>query len=62
MRAALTHAGGRSTPEAPLAWLRMEPAGEVADLRLTSWPGGRTEVLATCGYHGRPVRWAVPPG
>ncbi len=42
---------------APLAWLRMEPAGERADLRLTTWPGGDEQVLATAGYHGNPIAW-----
>jgi hypothetical protein len=60
LRQALATAGGQATPAAPLAWLRMEPAGAVADLRLTMWPGGAEEVLATCGYHGRPIRWRSP--
>jgi hypothetical protein len=60
IRAELAAHGARSTEEAPLVWLRMEPAGEVADLRLTSWPGGHEEVVGTTGYHGRPVSWAGP--
>jgi hypothetical protein len=55
--AALRDAGERSTSDAPLAWLRMEPAGDVADLRLTLWPGGEELLLAETGYHGDPVRW-----
>jgi hypothetical protein len=58
-RAALEHAGRSSTPDAPLAWLRMEPAGERAELRLTTWPGGDELLLATAGYHGRPVWWGA---
>lgn len=59
LRAAIEAAGARSTPRAPLAWLRMEPAGDVADVRLTTWPGdGVDEVLGTAGFHGRPIRWA----
>jgi hypothetical protein len=50
-------AGERATPSAPLAWLRMEPAGDVADLRLTTWPGATEAVLATSGFHGHPIRW-----
>ena len=58
MRAALERAGAAATAEQPVAWLRMEPATpEAADLRLTTWPGGAEEVLATAGYHGRDVRW-----
>jgi len=62
LRAALRDAGARATPDAPLAWLRMEPAGPVADLRLTSWPGGDEVVLGTAGYHGVPVHWGARPG
>lgn len=57
LRSALDDAGHRATEAAPLAWLRMEPAGDRAELRLTGWPGGHEEVLATAGYHGRPVWW-----
>ena len=55
LRAHLHDAGQRATAAAPLAWLRMEPAGAVADLRLTVWPGGQEEVLATAGYHGTDI-------
>ena len=60
MKAALHDAGERATAETPLTWLRMEPAGaEHADLRLTSWPGGTEEVLATSGFHGADIRWGA---
>lgn len=49
-------AGGRATAAAPLAWLRMEPAGERVEVRLTCWPGGSEQLLARVGYHGSPVR------
>ncbi len=55
--AVLDEAGGRATPSAPLAWLRMEPGGDQAETRLTRWPGSRTELLATSSYHGPPVAW-----
>ena len=58
MRAAITAAGERATEDAPVCWLRMEPAGDVADVRLRTWPGGAEEVLGTTGYHGPPVSWA----
>ena len=45
--------------DAPVAWLRFEPAGPVGDLRLTWWPGGEETVLATAEYHGIPVHWGV---
>lgn len=60
LRRALGVAGARATPDAPLAWLRFEPAGAVGDLRLTWWPGGEESVLATAEYHGVPVYWGTP--
>ncbi len=48
-------AGSRATADAPLAWLRMEPGGDHADLHLTIWPGGEERHLARAGYHGTPV-------
>jgi hypothetical protein len=46
--------------DTPLAWLRMEPgppqAGH-AELRLTSWPGGSSRLLAEVDYHGRWISW-----
>jgi hypothetical protein len=48
-------AGGRATQDAPLAWLRMEPDGDRAAVRLTVWPGGEDRLLARAGYHGSPV-------
>ena len=56
---AIETAGRRADAGAPVAWLRMEPAGDRAELRLTAWPGGRERVLATAGYHGQPVWWAA---
>ena len=49
-------AGEGATERAPLAWLRMEPAGERAEVRLTRWPGGEDRLLARVGYHGDPVQ------
>jgi len=51
----LDEAGARATSRAPLAWLRMEPPGELATVRLTTWPGGADRVIARAGYHGDPV-------
>jgi hypothetical protein len=61
MRAALHRRGSASSPAAPLAWLRFEPAGPVADVRLTWWPGGDEAVLGTAEYHGVPVYWGATP-
>lgn len=61
LRSAIEQAGARATADAPVHWLRMEPAGDVADVRMTSWPGTGDgpdeELLATTGYHGPPVTW-----
>ncbi len=51
----LREAAARATVDAPLAWLRMEPAGELAEVRLTVWPGGEERLLGRAGYHGSPV-------
>jgi hypothetical protein len=54
---AIEAAGSDAAADAPLAWLRLEPGGDQADLRLTTWPGGATRLLATSAYHGPPVVW-----
>jgi hypothetical protein len=52
----LSAAGGETDESEPLFWLRMEPAGERAEVRLTRWPGGEEQLLARVGYHGSPVQ------
>ncbi|MEO6125131.1 MAG: DUF2332 domain-containing protein [Ilumatobacteraceae bacterium] len=59
VRAAIMGAGARATTGSAMLWMRMEPAGAHADLRLTTWPGGGDEVLAHVGYHGADIRWLV---
>jgi hypothetical protein len=59
LRSVIEAAGRSATAAAPLSWLRMEPAGDRAELRLTAWPGGDEQVLATAGYHGSPIWWAA---
>lgn len=61
LRAALQQAGALATADRPLAWLRMEPAGRVTDLRVTTWPGGQERTLAHAGYHGQAVHAGPPP-
>ncbi len=51
----IREAGERADADAPLAWLRMEPNDDRADLHLTLWPGGEERRLARAGYHGSPV-------
>jgi hypothetical protein len=55
--AAIAAAGARASVAAPFAWLRMEPGGEQAEVRLTLWPDGGERLVATTGFHGRDVRW-----
>jgi hypothetical protein len=58
--ASIAAAGGRAPRDAPLAWLRMEPGGEQAEVQLTVWPGGESRLVATTGFHGQGVRWLAP--
>jgi hypothetical protein len=53
----LRQAGAAATKTAPLAWLRMEPGGEQAEVRLTTWPEERERTLAATSFHGRGIRW-----
>ena len=59
-------AGARATPDAPLAWLRLEPRDTLASdmvVRLSQWPAGgsgdgdQDRVLAVTHPHGVWVRW-----
>jgi len=52
--------GAQATPEAPFAWLRMEPPMEnlaTTYLTLTLWPAGEERRLAEVHPHGAWVRW-----
>jgi hypothetical protein len=53
-------AGEAATYDKPLAWLRFEPAGNVAEVRLQLWPGSTDRLLARSGFHGKPVQWLGP--
>ena len=57
LKRTIEDAGARATDRAPLAWLSMEAGEEQADVRLTTWPGGESQVLARATFHGPPVRW-----
>jgi hypothetical protein len=59
--AAIADAGRRATRDAPLAWIRMEPGGEQAEVRSTVWPGGEERLVATTGFHGAGVRYLLAP-
>lgn len=53
----LADAAARATPASPVAHLQFEPAGDLAEVRLTIAPGAPERLVARAGYHGRPVRW-----
>jgi hypothetical protein len=60
LAAAIAGHGARATPDAPFAWLRMEPPPTnlaKVDLRLTLWPGGEERLLAQVHPHGAWVDW-----
>jgi hypothetical protein len=63
LAAAIAEHGAAASAEAPLAWLRMEPApGQMIpiELRLTLWPGGEARRLAVVNAHGATVAWEGP--
>ncbi|THD64428.1 DUF2332 family protein [Phenylobacterium sp.] len=57
--ALIAEIGARATPQAPFAWLRMEPPmpNPGMEVRLTLWPGGEDRLLAEVHPHGAQVRW-----
>jgi hypothetical protein len=59
-RSAIEAAGARATEDAPLSWVRLEPASSVRDhaCTLRLWPGGEERRLALSGAHGTGVRRA----
>lgn len=58
---ALRHAAAGAAPQAPLAWVTLEPGEQdhLADFWLgcTVWPPGEHVVLASVEAHGSSVRW-----
>jgi hypothetical protein len=61
LTAMIEAAGKRASAAAPLAWLRLEGIGELAELRLSTWPSGEERLLARAGFHGDPVELLVSP-
>ena len=58
--ASIAAAGERATADAPLAWLRMEPASArdaEFPVRLTMWPSGEDRRVGVTHPHGTWVRW-----
>jgi hypothetical protein len=58
--ASMAEAGARATREAPLAWVRLEPASSIREhaVTLRLWPEGEERRLALSGAHGSGVRRA----
>ena len=59
-RSAVESAGRAARAGAPLAWLRLEPMSDLRrhELTLTTWPGGESAALGSCGPHGTDVSWS----
>lgn len=54
--------GATAMPDAPFAWLRMEPRPAnmaIMEVRLTLWPGGEDRQLAQVHPHGARVAWVA---
>ena len=66
IRASLRETGRAATPDAPVAWVRLEPNEEhyvPAELRVSIWDGSaaepREQLLATSGFHGGELTWVA---
>ncbi len=61
LKSAMESAGATAAADAPVAWLRMEFAGELSqslpEIRLQIWPNGEDRVLATVHPHGNFAHW-----
>ncbi|MEE9454445.1 MAG: DUF2332 family protein [Paracoccaceae bacterium] len=58
--AMIRDAGACATPDAPLAWLRVEADQKKAGgapITLNIWPDGKTRHLGRADFHGRWVQW-----
>ena len=66
IRESLRDAGRAANPDAPVAWVRLEPNEEhyvPAELRVSIWDGSaaepREQLLATSGFHGGELTWVA---
>jgi hypothetical protein len=67
----LSEAGRLAAPQAPVAWVRLEPPAPdqavptgregLGEVRVRVLPNGPDELVAHAGYHGRPVHLAADP-
>jgi hypothetical protein len=55
----IAEAGARATLRQPLAWVSLEwtPNRKEVQLALTCWPGGQSQLLATCHPYGDWIAW-----
>lgn len=60
VRELIEEAGARATPDAPLAWVRLEHEDADLTLRVSTFPGERDECLAKASPHGLWVHWVGP--
>lgn len=61
LRAAIAALGLRASADAPVAWIRMEPAERGYETRLTLWPGGEDILIARSDGHAQDIEWAPVP-
>ncbi|HKV41729.1 MAG TPA: DUF2332 domain-containing protein [Blastocatellia bacterium] len=58
---AIEDAGKRASPQAPVAWLRMEAPINKFEIRLRIDPGFEEQIIATSRAHAPAVRWLIGP-
>lgn len=61
IEALLKATGERATKASPLVWLTLEQyaADQLPEVRLTLWPGGETQKIATAHPHGAWIEWLL---
>jgi hypothetical protein len=59
IEAMIVDAGAKTSMDAPIAWLRMEPKDVkgLPTLQLTMWPEGKEQDLAVAHPHGASLKW-----